>query len=425
MNNINFSYLRPKKAEHLIEWYNMNFYEKERLEVWSGTNAVILPLIRYNEDDLLFGRGGVVNSSGDYVELSKINQRVDLSYPYEDAEYRDEKVVYLGYLVNHWGHFLVEAVSRLWYFLENDISVDKYVFFIESNTNRQISGNYREFLELLGVWDKLEIINKPTKYREVIVPELGYKWRTHYSKKFLNIFETICNNVQFDKNECFPDKIFLSRNELRQAKNLEFGLDSIDDFYRSNGYEILFPEKISLSRLISYIRNSKVCASMSGSLPHNMLFANDNQELVIVERLVLNNEIQVDINRMKKFHVSYVDANIPIYTVNMSGPFIVVFNDLMQQYAKDKNMQFPNNRFLGEKYLKKCFKLYMKAYKKEYGFQWYMLDWYTQYADYLFEAYQAGFLCFRDYLTRTKPFLLCHYFELHYLKSFIKRIIKR
>lgn len=425
MGKVDYNYLRPKKAYHLKKWYDDKFLEKENLEIWCGCNATVLPLRRISGDNLLFGRGGVIDSDHNYVELSKINQRIDKFYDYENPEYKDEKVVYCGYLINHWGHFLVEAVSRLWYFLENDITIDKYVFFIEEGSNREIKGNYKEFLVLLGVWDKIEIINTPTMYREVVVPELGYKWRAHYSIQFLNVFETVANNANINCETILPNKIFFSRSALAKASGCEFGLDSIDDFYKQNGYEVLFPECISLSQMIAYIRNADVCAAFSGSLPHNMLFAKEGQKLVIVERLVLNNEIQVDLNKMKKFDVVYIDANIPIYTVNMSGPFIVTFNDNMERYAQNTGMKFPNDKYLSGKYLDRCFKRYMMSYKKEYRYQWYMLDWYADYADYLLEGYNAGYQVFGEYLSGRKPFLFKHYFEPHYIKRIIRKIIKR
>ena len=53
--------------------------------------------------------------------------------------------------------------------------MDKYVFFLKEGENREIGGNYREFLKLLGIWDKVEIICVPTTYREVIVPEIAFR----------------------------------------------------------------------------------------------------------------------------------------------------------------------------------------------------------------------------------------------------------
>ena len=173
MQRIDYQYLRPKKAEALKKWVDAPIEVRENPDIWQGKNATILPLRRDPSFGLLFGKGGVVDCDGNYVELSSIPLRVQHSYPFENPEYRDEKVVYCGYLVDHWGHYLIEGVTRLWYFLEDDPTIDKYVFFLDENEQREIKGNYREFLELLKIWDKLEIINKPTTYREVIVPELG------------------------------------------------------------------------------------------------------------------------------------------------------------------------------------------------------------------------------------------------------------
>ena len=161
MYSIDYQYLRPKKAEALKAWYDEPLAVTENPAVWRGKNATILPLRRQAEDNLLFGRGGVVDENGEYVPLSGIEGRVQFAYPAEKKEYRDETVVYCGYLVNHWGHFLIEGVTRLWYFLENDPGVDKYVFFLDENEEREIRANYREFLELLGIWEHLEIINTP------------------------------------------------------------------------------------------------------------------------------------------------------------------------------------------------------------------------------------------------------------------------
>ena len=117
---INYSFLRPLKAAALKEWYSTSFGKKEQLKVEKYRNATILPLKRFDGDDLLFGRGGVVSENGEYIESSAIDQRVQFSYEHTDYFFVDEKVVYCGYLVNQWGHFLIESIARLWYFLKKD-----------------------------------------------------------------------------------------------------------------------------------------------------------------------------------------------------------------------------------------------------------------------------------------------------------------
>ena len=129
--NIEYRYLRPEKARALKNWYDAPMEVRENPATWQGQNATVLPLRRRADFGLLFGKGGVVDENGQYVPMSAIPGRVEGSYAVENPEFRDEKVVYCGYLVNHWGHFLIEGVTRLWYFLENDPTIDKYVFFLD------------------------------------------------------------------------------------------------------------------------------------------------------------------------------------------------------------------------------------------------------------------------------------------------------
>ena len=112
MYRLDDQYLRPKKAAALRRWHEAKLEVRESLEVWQGNNATILPLRK--DSRVQFGLGGVVDADGNYVDLSAIPDRVQFAYEFKDPEYRDEKVVYCGYMINHWGHFLIEAVCRLW-----------------------------------------------------------------------------------------------------------------------------------------------------------------------------------------------------------------------------------------------------------------------------------------------------------------------
>ena len=423
MYTIDYQYLRPKKAAALKRWHEAELEVREDLQVWHGTRATILPLRK--DPELQFGRGGVVDVQGNYIELSGIPLRVWNGYPVEKPEYRDQKVVYCGYMIDQWGHFLIEGVCRLWYFLEQDETIDKYIFFLGENEEREIKGNYREFLKLLNIWDKVEFINKPITYREVLVPELALKCQTYYSPKLRNLFDVVAKNVVADPSWEPQEKIYYSRSQFSKGIPFEFGYDMLDDFFAKNGYTILYPEKVPLGQMIYYIRNSKVVASLSGSLPHNMFFAKNGQKVEILERCTINDDNQVDVNRIRQLHVVPIDANIPIYPINFVGPFIMGYTPELQHFADDNGYIPPDSKYLTEKYYRKCFVNYMKAYKDLYRYNWFMYDWYDQFADTMIEAFQAGHAYFGDYLDGKKPFLWHHYFELHYFKQFIKRLLKR
>ena len=422
--NIDYTYLRPKKAEALKKWYDAPVEIRQAPTVWQGEQATILPLRRDPSFGLLFGKGGVVDCQGQYVDLSAIPGRVQHAYPFQAPDCREETVVYCGYMVNHWGHFLIEGVTRLWYFLEQDASVDKYVFFLDEGEQRQIQGNYREFFQLLGIWDKLEFINRPTTFRRVIVPDRGIHMRQGYAPKLLGVFDRIAENVRPQPDWDTPEKIYFSRSQFQKGQPFEFGFDALDNFFAKNGYTILYPEKVPLSRMIHYIRSCQVVATLSGTLPHNMLFARNGQKVEIIERLVINNDNQTDVNRMRDLDVVYVDANIPVYTIDFVGPFIMGYTPELQRFAQDRGYQPPDARYLTKKHYKSCFVRYIKSYQDLYRYNWFQYDWYGPFADSLYEGFQAGHQFFGDYLDGKRPFLWHHYFELHYWKQFVKRLLR-
>ena len=422
--NIDYTYLRPKKAEALKKWYDASVEIRHVPTLWQGEQATILPLRQDPSFGLLFGKGGVVDCQGQYVDLSAIPGRVQHAYPFQAPDCREETVVYCGYMVNHWGHFLIEGVTRLWYFLEQDASVDKYVFFLDEGEQRQIQGNYREFFQLLGIWDKLEFINRPTTFRRVIVPDRGIHMRQGYAPKLLGVFDRIAENVRPQPDWDTPEKIYFSRSQFQKGQPFEFGFDALDNFFAKNGYTILYPEKVPLSRMIHYIRSCQVVATLSGTLPHNMLFARNGQKVEIIERLVINNDNQTDVNRMRDLDVVYVDANIPVYTIDFVGPFIMGYTPELQRFAQDRGYQPPDARYLTKKHYKSCFVRYIKSYQDLYRYNWFQYDWYGPFADSLYEGFQAGHQFFGDYLDGKRPFLWHHYFELHYWKQFVKRLLK-
>lgn len=423
--NIDYQYLRPQKAAWLQSMYAEPFDQAKELHVWRGNNATILPLREENRGSYRFGIGGVVDENGQAVSLSAIESRMGAGYPFENPEYKDEKVVYCGYLINHWGHFLAEGVARLWYALVSKEPVDKYVFYLMENEQRQITGNFREFLELIGVWDKAEFINRPTTYREVIVPETAFLFMRYSSPQYHKIFDTVAERVQVMPDWRPLDKIFFTRSQFAKGNNLDFGVETLDSFFQNNGYTVLAPEKIPLSQLIYYIRNASEIATISGTVHHNILFARNGQKITIMERLIVNIDYQVSINQLKDLDVTYVDANFNICSVSMVGPFLVGYNHIMQRYIADHHMNPPDEVYTSEAYRNKCFKQYMRSYQDNYRYLWHMDSTGPDHFLALYEAYTDNYPYFREYLDGNKPFLREHYFQIHYWKQWIKRILRK
>lgn len=421
--NEHYEYLRKQKADYISKMEKQSFPEIEQLKSECYHNATILPLKKSNKKTLVFGLGGVVDSNNIYIEESAVKGRVEYAYEYDSYDCFDEKVVFCGYLINHWGHFLTETVPRLWYVLENDKSIDKYVFFIEESIEREPTGNFKEFLQLLGIYDKVQVINKPTRYKDVIVPQLSYKRREYYSQRFKEIFRKVCNSITFDSTWSIYNKIYFARSQTAGAGYKEFGHDCMESFFSNNGYKIIYPEKISLSELIYIISNAEKIATVCGTLQHNILFAQENKDVAILERNVIVNDIQLDVNIIKKAKYVYIDSHHTVYNVSEGfGPFMMYFTEELKKYAEDNHMVYPDKSFFGEKYKKTILRNYFQVYLLAYDYSVHLEKWHYNQIQIINEAVKSAESEFYNYIHRSKPIFLRDYLDIRFQKFFIHNL---
>lgn len=383
---VNKAYVRPLKARDLQNRYE-RLVQKEELRVEEVPGGLILPLRRFAEDTLLFGRGGVINSAGEFCEVSGIAGRVWGGYRVDDEIEVDEEVIYGGYLVRHWGHFLIEGVARLWHALERPNL--KLVFMVEAGNEEDVRGNFREFLECLGVWERTVIINRPHRYRSVWVPELAYEGIVRWHLRMRDAFERIRSRVLGDSEQGVgAGKVFLSRSQFKKAHESEIGLDMLDDLMERNGYRICYPEKLSLRELVQLLGRAGEIAVESGSVAHNILFARAGMKVTIVERQAVVNPIQNALDRISGCEVTYVDGHYALYPVDQGGgPFWLAYNQWLKKWVADRGYCEPSERYRGEAYRREGFRKWLKTYHSWHYLRCAAEPWYIQYADTLLEAY--------------------------------------
>ncbi len=334
-----------------IYLYNKDVYErqygkeilcKEKLSINYIQEGIVLP----NKpcDGYVFGKGGVLDAeykyipfSGIYTKAGKIDfENEKFQVYFGDGEYPanskineiNEEVIYLGYIFNHWGHFLVDCSTRLWYLIDEWDHKKKLCFSVYENSNFKMIENIKKFFEYLGVNVEKQIIfiNCPTKFKTVIVPEAGYIANSYYSKQYLKVFDKVVENIPY--KDYGYKKIYFTRQKLVKARMSEFGEDLFEKIYMNNEYKIIAPEKCSLEKQVNLIRSAEDIVCMAGTIAHNMLFAKNNQRITILNKTYIVNIVQKDINMMKRLNVTYIDSYISVFPVGLGqGPFCIIFNE--------------------------------------------------------------------------------------------------
>lgn len=234
-------------------------------------------LVKHAEIDCNYGGKYVypINSN----HLSSINYaEIAGSFFSKETDIIAGKTLYLGNWMGHYGHFIIENLSRLWD-IEKAKSYDSYAMhpFIFDNNLVKLHGYQSYLLELLGIkTEKFKPIYKKNVFKSLDVPEQGWIIAGPVNSKSKKIYEKI--HKLHNKSQIYK-KIFLSRKQdkMIRIKNI----DKVNDFFKFHGYEIVYPEEINIKKQLELYSNAEVLAGFSGSGLHNSIFS--NQETLIVE----------------------------------------------------------------------------------------------------------------------------------------------
>lgn len=415
--DIEYKYLRPKKAALLKSRYEIyRDYGESRITAVSD-GAVVPPYID-SHGDLI---AGVVDDSGRFVVDSHC-----VDFPEEIEQHasslifnkEDKIIVYLGYFNQHWGHFITDCLSTFWFL--GKIDADKYVFSCETGSP-EIHPNIRLALNLLGVWDKIEIVSRPVRYRKVYVPRRGMIPRDYILKESSVVYDKIIDAASEELPDMdYPEKLILGRSQLPKAIENDYGTIEIEQFFKDNGFVAIFPEKITLVQLIGYLANAREVMVISGTLAHNMLFAPCGSRLIVIEKYPNINNYQQGIDRLKNLKVTYIDASYFIWPVSPGlGPFIMSDTLCLQSYAKDFNFTAPSPFNRDRKVLRKFFRKYYKHYKRRLISP----EWLESEIGLFNEAYQESFDVFGKWLSGVRPIFLSDALRPRYIVKNLLRYI--
>lgn len=330
-------YMDEQFADEFKRLAEKSHFLNGKLEAKEYVDAIVLPFLN--------GRGGGLNNRREYIEESALHAEHIMESPYEVDKVSkiNETAVYLGLFIKQWGHFLVDFVPRLWYLINNDSDL-KLVYI--SIGNQEIDGVYAEFLNVFGIDTKrLTCIKDPTEFTKLIIPQTSYERPYRYYTEYKSIFDYMHSkidklNLSYQRYE----KIYWTRTRLKKARKTETGEKVIEKLFEANGYKVLSPEKLSLKEQLFYFSTCKKMAGISGTIPHNLLFSDSNTEFVILNRTYRINVNQFPINELSGAKVVYIDCHASFFPNSADkGPYWMVFNEHLREFAEDMNFTVPKS----------------------------------------------------------------------------------
>jgi len=337
-------------TEKASKFFSKDHIEKTKPYVVKVKNGIILP---ERPGDLPWGLGGCLDEAGNLIPESTVNGAYGGKYNFDEnsIEKLDETVVLIPMIPKHWGHFIIDVISRLWIFLDDrfDTKNLKIYYCAFGWGEKKLSGNYLRFMEYLGIADRLIQVDHPIQAKEVWVPSFTMSYRISCNEEYKVPVEYVIQKVLASdkvKNLEPYEKIYFTRTHFATSQLKEIGEIDIEKTMQSNGYHILSPEKLNFEEQIYYIHQCKVMMAMSGTITHNIVFSNPEMKLYIINRTCVPNPPQLLLNRLYENEIYFVDA----YRENTLkhpkdygfGPFWVTTNENFQNFCKDHQITIPD-----------------------------------------------------------------------------------
>ena len=342
-----------KVAFYASEAYRNNFYKNyEHIKLKDGLktelieNGLIMPFKNPNY-------GGVFTQENKLVEFSAVsnstlmenrdgsifhswsgeldNELLEKTTP----EFIDKEAVYIGPVhgKSSYGLFILEVLSKMWFFLD-DKNKKYTITYTQGNGN---SDELFEFFELLGLKREQFIkIEKPTKFKKVIVPEQAFRMSDYITKEYFEVIEAIKKQVPASKFK----KVYFSKTEWKNATSV-FGEKAIEKTFKKNGYKVFYPETLSIKEQISIIKGCEEFAGVMGTNMHNNIFANDEIKCTYLLRTSDMCAAQLLIDKYKRFKVDYVETYIELFPTLTTGmPCFIGLTPYLRRFLDKENFKY-------------------------------------------------------------------------------------
>lgn len=250
-------------------------------------DALVLPC-----RDLENGKsgGGIVEADGSFLMESTVHYGSHVPYQVEEDQvtHSDETVIFFGMLVGVWGHCFTDCIKRAWFFssaqYKERFSDVRIVYIAHKGSLHQ---NFIELLYMLDIRiSSFTEITKPTRFKEVIVPDSSFFTApdkvTHFTPEYKECIDRI--KAPYKKEETEIDlKIYYSHRNVRGYKN-DIGEERIEAYLKQNGFQIVHPERLRFSEQLELLSRCSVFAATDGSTSHNSIFLPEHSSVMIIPR---------------------------------------------------------------------------------------------------------------------------------------------
>jgi len=219
---------------------------------------------------------------------------------------------FMGFYMPHFGHFVLETITRFWYALNHELSDNtQFVFHvfdigsknIERFKARMFENFHGEYLSALGITpERCVIIDRPMCFERLRVPQCAIslsKADNFYSSEAALVWEHVSSFLaarffesKGDVSEQRSRKIYLTRRSHYVKERMIENEEAVEDAFRRRGYLVVAPEELgSEAEKHALLSHCDVLAGVPGSGLLNSIFMPPGSKVIalVSEKMNKNN----------------------------------------------------------------------------------------------------------------------------------------
>ena len=246
------------------------------LDVHSYRAAAVYPIqSRFSEPNLL--HLGVFSAEGGVIR-STVEDRRNGTHLYAAADPKlapgpmpapEAAAIYAGVFFEHYGHFLLESLARLWC-AESYPGVPIVWIGVDSwTTPRGLRPWQNEILSILGITNPTRVLTKPERFEVIHVPDIGYRYADWCHPDHVRFLAAYDGPPQDNRK-----KLWLSRRAALNGVGL-MNSEIVERRLEADNWQILNPERVPIREQLDALAEAGIVAGEEGSAFHSLLLLRD------------------------------------------------------------------------------------------------------------------------------------------------------
>jgi hypothetical protein len=241
----------------------MTIYEtyKDDLHYSRRRNVTLLPC-----QPIPYSGTSAYGFVGSYEEQMPIPESLRLTMgwqlhlfaPFQEAsEYIDDTVIYAGMPNSGFGHFLLDAMARLWY--AKDHPEMPIVW-----DGTALPAFAAPILDLVGIRNQHLFLDRPMRFREVVFPFPGVAIGDYFLKGHAEFLGAYQGGLPIPGK-----KLYLSRKNIKSGVVIDE--EAVEDLVRNHGFQVFYPEQHTITEQLEEISTSSIVLGVEGSAFHSVV----------------------------------------------------------------------------------------------------------------------------------------------------------